>query len=271
MKHFRHYNKDMAIVLSCFGSVVEEKKYLNLKTHIENSFPGTPVFIAFSSRTVLKKLKENGTTYNNLQQTLANLDLDGYRNIVVSSVYLYPTEEHERTKKISNAFSSISMSNIRVTDALLNKINTTNNIIKHLHELHQKDDTARVFISHGAPYLDIAGVNSIFYVDNLLKQLDSNNYSCSLEGATPFNLVKESIIKSIKESNIQNIEIVPLLLSSGNHFDNDVHEIKEELEKQFKVSIARPVNDDKFNLLSLDIVKESFTTQIKNEITKLGI
>lgn len=58
MKRFRHYKKGRAIVLSCFGSVVEQDKYLNIKTYVEEAFPGVKVFIAFGSRMVIKLIKK---------------------------------------------------------------------------------------------------------------------------------------------------------------------------------------------------------------------
>ena len=60
MKRYRHYNKDTAIILSCFGSVVEQNKYLEFEQYIQKSFENIPVFTAFSSKMVIKKLaKEN--------------------------------------------------------------------------------------------------------------------------------------------------------------------------------------------------------------------
>ena len=38
MKRYRHYNKDKAIVLSCFGSVIEQNKYLELKKLVAKKF-----------------------------------------------------------------------------------------------------------------------------------------------------------------------------------------------------------------------------------------
>ena len=37
MKRYRHYKKDKAIILSCFGSVVEQKRYEQLKILIKKN------------------------------------------------------------------------------------------------------------------------------------------------------------------------------------------------------------------------------------------
>lgn len=63
MKRYRHYKKDKAIILSCFGSIIEQQKYLDLKKSIEEQFEGIDVFIAISSRMVLKGLIKHGFEY----------------------------------------------------------------------------------------------------------------------------------------------------------------------------------------------------------------
>jgi len=49
MKRYRHYKKDKAIVLSCFGSVIEQQMYEDLKSEIEAEFDGIDVYLSFSS------------------------------------------------------------------------------------------------------------------------------------------------------------------------------------------------------------------------------
>jgi sirohydrochlorin cobaltochelatase len=46
MKQYRHYNKGTAIILSCFGSVIEQDKYFKFHEYIEKSFKNIPVFTA---------------------------------------------------------------------------------------------------------------------------------------------------------------------------------------------------------------------------------
>ncbi len=86
MKRYRHYKRDKAVILSCFGSVVEQNIYLELKREVEERFKGVDIFLSFSSRMVLKDLKRRGIEYKNLPQVLADVDMLGYRNIVVASI-----------------------------------------------------------------------------------------------------------------------------------------------------------------------------------------
>ncbi|NPA66052.1 MAG: cobalt chelatase, partial [Epsilonproteobacteria bacterium] len=38
MKRYRHYNKDTAIILSCFGSVIEQERYFEFQDYIQKAF-----------------------------------------------------------------------------------------------------------------------------------------------------------------------------------------------------------------------------------------
>ncbi len=125
MKRYRHYKRDKAVILSCFGSVVEQNIYLELKREVEERFKGVDIFLSFSSRMVLKDLKRRGIEYKNLPQVLADVDMLGYRNIVVASINLFPTDEHELLIRTVNGFREFSYSNIRHTRAIINKTKET--------------------------------------------------------------------------------------------------------------------------------------------------
>ncbi len=53
---------------------------------------------------VLKLLKKKGDDYKNLPQVLADVDMAGYKNIIVSSINLFPTSEHAMLESIVNGF-----------------------------------------------------------------------------------------------------------------------------------------------------------------------
>ena len=107
----------------------------------------------------------------------------------------------------------------------------TTNLLSALHDRFAPQDHFNVFVHHGAPMLDNPGHQSIHYCDDLLGKLSQRNFTCSLEGAWPFKLVKDEMVRRIKEQHTGQgrplLNLVPLLLVSGNHFINDLKEIKE--------------------------------------------
>jgi len=271
MKRYRHHKKEKAIVLACFGSVVEQEMYLALKRDVEAKFEGVDVFIAFSSRMVLKDLIRRGMDYKNLPQVLADVDMMGYKNIIVTSVNLFPTDEHELLMRTVKGFKAFSLANIRYTKAIMNKTKESSLLLKALDKAITEPDRANLYVIHGVPILDLAGLSSVGYTDEFLRLINSNNYTCSLEGAFPFYAVKERLIEQMKENAVKKVQIVPLLLVSGNHYKKDMVEISEELGEHFESRIVPSQTESKrFNLIELPDIRAIIMQNIKEEITKLG-
>jgi len=271
MKRYRHYKRDKAIILSCFGSVIEQQMYLDLKKETQERFEGVDVFLSFSSRMVLKDLNKRGLEYKNLPQVLADVDMLGYRNIVVASINLFPTDEHELLLRTVKGFREFSYANIRATKAIINKTKETSLALKALNEKISNKEWANLYIIHGVPLLDLAGLSSVSYTENFLKLLDKNNYTCSLEGAFPYYAIKETLLRDMRENEVESVQVVPMLLVSGNHYIKDMVEIRDELSEHFNTGIVPSLSkSDRFNLIELESIREIIFQNIKEEIIKLG-
>ena len=271
MKRYRHYKRDKAIILSCFGSVIEQEMYLALKQEIESNFEGVDVFLSFSSRMVLKDLHRRGLDYKNLPQVLADVDMLGYRNIIVASINLFPTDEHELLLRTVKGFNSFSYANIRATKAIINKTKETSLFLKSLNQQINEEKWANLYVIHGVPILDLAGLTSVGYTEEFLKLISKKNYTCSLEGAFPYYAVKESLVEQMKADGITHIQVVPMLLVSGNHYIKDMIEISEELGQDFESRVVPSITtSERFNLIEIKEIRNIIAQNIKEEITKLG-
>ena len=278
MKRYRHYNKETAIILSCFGSVIEQDKYFRFEEYVKEQFKGTPIFTAFSSKMVIKELAKEGKIYKNLPQVMADVDMEGYKRYIVVSVNIFPTDEHEVLIRMVKGFKEFSLANIRYTNPLLHKTKETSLYLKNLDETIRKehDDIINLYVIHGVPVLNLGGLESVSYTADFLKVINKNNLTCSLEGEFPFYAVKDSIKEQILERKKINpnlkVQVVPMLLVSGNHYFKDMVEIAEEIEKYCDSFITPPLdNTAKFNLLGQDEVREIFRSNIEVEIKKLGL
>jgi len=278
MKRYRHYNKESAIILSCFGSVIEQKKYLEFKEFIEKSFSQIDVFLSFSSKMVIKELQKNKEVYKNLPQVMADVEMLGYKRYVVASINIFPTDEHELLIKTVKGFQNFSLANIRYSNPLIQKTKESSIYLKNLDERIRKEDpdVINLYIIHGVPVLNLAGLEAVRYASDFLKLINEKNLTCSLEGEFPFFAVKDAIKRDILKLTNANkdakVNIVPLLLVSGNHYDNDMKEICNEVGKYCKATIVKSfTKDEKFNLIEQDEVKEIFKTNISIELTKLGL
>lgn len=278
MKRYRHYDKDTAIILSCFGSVIEQQKYLDFENFIQNSFKDIPVFTAFSSKMVIKELASKGETYKNLPQVMADVDMTGYKRYIVVSVNIFPTDEHEVLQRMVKGFREFSLANIRYTNPLLYKSKETSNYLNTLNaKIRQNNpDVINLYIIHGVPVLNLGGLEAVNYTSAFLKMIDEKNLTCSLEGEFPFfaikDAIKRDILKLTNGDKSAKVQIVPMLLVSGNHYDKDMKEICEEVGKYCDASIVPSITqDEKFNLLGQKEVRNIFKDSIQVELTKLGI
>ena len=278
MKRYRHYNKGTAIILSCFGSVIEQDKYFKFEEYIKEQFEQTAVFTAFSSKMVIKELAKEGKIYKNLPQVMADVDMEGYKRYIVVSVNIFPTDEHEVLIRMVKGFKNFSLANIRYTNPLLHKTKETSLYLKNLDETIRKkhDDIINLYVIHGVPVLNLGGLESVSYTANFLKMINKNNLTCSLEGEFPFYAVKDMIREQILERKKINpslkVQVVPMLLVSGNHYFKDMIEICEEIGEYCDSFITPPQDDTKkFNLLGQDRVREIFRDNIEVEIKKLGL
>ncbi|MEN4045732.1 MULTISPECIES: sirohydrochlorin cobaltochelatase [Sulfurimonas] len=278
MKRYRHYNKGTAIILSCFGSVIEQEKYLEFEKFIQDSFTEIPVFTAFSSKMVIKELAKKGEVYKNLPQVMADVDMEGYKRYIIVSVNIFPTDEHEVLMRMVKGFREFSLANIRYTNPLLQKTKETSLYLKALDERirQKKEDIINLYIIHGVPVLNIGGLEAVSYAANFLRMLNERNLTCSLEGEFPFYAVKDAIkrdiLKLTQGDKERKVQIVPMLLVSGNHYDKDMKEICEEVSEYADASIVQPITqDEKFNLIEQEEVREIFRKNIEIELKKLGL
>jgi len=278
MKRYRHYNKETAIILSCFGSVIEQEKYFEFQEYIEKEFPQIPVFTAFSSKMVIKGLEKEGKFYKNLPQVMADVDMEGYKRYIVVSVNIFPTDEHEVLMRMVKGFREFSLANIRYTNALLTKTKETSNYLNFLDaKIREKTpESINLYIIHGVPVLNLAGLESVRYASKFLELIHERNLTCSLEGEFPFfaikDAVKRKILKITQGDRSIKVNIIPLLLVSGNHYDKDMREIADEVAQYAHAEIVSSINDDeKFNLLGQKEVREIYKDAISVEIKKLGL
>ena len=278
MKRYRHYNRGTAIILSCFGSVIEQEKYLEFEKFIADSFPQTPIFTAFSSKMVIKELAKKGELYKNLPQVMADVDMQGYKRYIIVSVNIFPTDEHELLTRMVKGFKNFSLANIRYTNPLLQKTKETSNYLNFLDaKIREKDeDVINLYIIHGVPVLNLGGLEAVNYTANFLKMINEKNLACSLEGEFPFFAIKDAIKRDILKLTDGNkaakVQIVPMLLVSGNHYDKDMREICEEVSQYCDASIVSSFTQDKkFNLIEQEEVREIFRENIEIEIKKLGL
>jgi len=227
---------------------------------------------------VIKALAKEGKVYKNLPQVMADVDMEGYRNYIVVSVNIFPTDEHEVLIRMVKGFREFSLANIRYTNPLLHKTKESSIYLSNLDKRVRgsRDSIINLYIIHGVPVLNLGGLEAVSYTTEFLKRLNPHNISCSLEGEFPFYAIKDAIRREILDIKLNYpeiiVQIIPMLLVSGNHYDKDMVAIRDEISKYIEVKIVDPIDTtSKFNLLGDSDVQEIFRDSIEVELKKLGV
>lgn len=278
MKRLRHYDKELAVVISVFGSSEASAmlQYLQVGDAIKNKISqDIELRLAISSRTIMKKLENRGEHYLTLPEQLANLDRHGYKKVIVTSINIFPTGEHEYIERIVSAFRIISKAKYEITMPLFARSNQTNEYLKTLNNLLRKryNDINIMFIAHGAEYLHTEGNQTFGYVRDYLKMLHYRNFLYTIEGA--YGYEKDFILKEIQKLNAHKEDnkllIVPLLLVAGNHYKNDIIEMQTELQTELeKVIVPDQYSENGyFSLLMLEDTINYFVKEVEYAIKKI--
>lgn len=280
MKKLRHYDKNIAVVLSVFGSseMPAMKQYHDLEEHVKQNVPtDIELRIAISSKTIMKKLEKQGHHYLTLLEQLANLDRLGYKKVIVASINLFPTGEHEYIQKVVDTFKNVLIAKYEITAPLFTKAKQTNDFLCILNnKLRTKYDISNIlFIAHGAANLASPGNSTFAYIREYLKVLNPRNYLYTIEGAFPYDQCH--FLREVELENKNFIEdnrllVVPLLLVAGNHFKNDIIEIKEALNEEFTEVIIPECScdTDGFSLLKISATLDYFVDEIKETIERIN-
>ncbi|WP_319764925.1 sirohydrochlorin cobaltochelatase [Maridesulfovibrio sp.] len=194
----------------------------NMLKMTKKAYPEIPVFSAFTSGHVLKKLREQGQELPSVKQNLENLSEKGFTHVVVQSLHVIPGTEFTN---ISRLLSRVEKGEIKFEKAVVGEPLLTNDqeideisdIILNLLEERVAQNEALILVAHGSKYSDSG--NSLYdKFKEVLESKDKNAYLGKLNS-------DESIIKisdKIVESGIKKAYLMPLLFGAGNHVKKDM-------------------------------------------------
>lgn len=76
----------------------------------------------------------------------------------------------------------------------------------------------------------------------------------------------------MKKAGVKKVQVIPMLLVSGNHYMKDMHEIKDDLSDMFDSSIASSLTKgEEFNLIELEKTQTIISKEIKDSFKMMGI
>lgn len=226
-----------AVLVVHFGTTYDDTRALTIdaiNAKMRETFPDVEVREAWTSRIILRKMKNRGVEKLNPTEALIKLHEEGYTHILVQSTNIIEgTEMKELRREVESL--SLNFKDIRVGNPLLYAPEDYAIVVKSVcsamdgaHKGGQK-----VLVGHGTP--DPATASYAMF-DYMLKSEGHADYHVgTVEGYPTF----EDALRLLKSGKVKTVTLAPLMFVAGDHARNDIAgEWKEELEKKgYKVNL----------------------------------
>ncbi len=209
------------ILVVSFGTSYPDALIKNIQAIEEavgNAFPGLTLRRAFTSRMIIKKLKErDGVRIDTVSEALESFLDDGFTDLIVQPTHIINGTENDRMLADLAAFQN-RFHSIRVGNPLLTDQSDYHVLIDALTGEFSGlgDDEFLVFMGHGTEH----HANAVYpALDYMLKAGGYENiYIGTVEGYPDLRLVKELVRKKAPKK----VLLAPLMIVAGDHARNDM-------------------------------------------------
>ena len=229
-------NKDAIVILS-FGTTYKDSRAKTIDATakaIAKEHKGVKVITAFTSHIVIDHIKRNEgkCDYQTPEETLADLQRQGYTRIALVSFDVIPGMEYDYAKAVFNnykdQFKAMSLSTSLLywqgqedqPDDILEFVNALKADLPHVGK-----DEAILFMAHGTPHPSNAYYSVINTRFHLAKM--KNAYAYTVEGWPGL----EQAIHRLKRQGYKKVLLVPMMMVAGDHANNDMAGDEEDSHK----------------------------------------
>lgn len=212
-----------ALLMVHFGTTYDEtrsKTIDDINAKAAQTFPELTLREAYTSRIVIRRLKERGIVRETPLDALLRLRADGFTHVIVQSTTLLEGAEMESLRREVASVEGF-FEDIRVGAPLLYDVADCAKVAEILAARHADATDARkkahvVLVGHGTytpatatysqmDYLFSAQGNPLFHV-------------ATLEGYPTF----ETMLERLKAAKARRVTLVPMLFVAGDHASNDI-------------------------------------------------
>lgn len=208
-----------ALLIVSFGVTTKasREKTLDLyKREVEASFPTYDVFVAYSSRRIIGKIKQReGISIDHPLQALERLLESNYDEILIQPFSVICGE----TFKALEAYVKTYRDRVKLMKLVLPLLHGASddgplvNLLRQ--EVVLKDKEALVLVGHG-----IEGVEQASYgkLEKALEALDVTVLLGTIKG----HLTIDHVNEKLRKKNVETVVLRPFLLTSGHHVTQDI-------------------------------------------------
>lgn len=215
--------KDKALVVVSFGTTFPETRELDLEA-VENAlakaFPDRDFNRAFTAKIVMQRIFDNdGLKVEDLDKVLNNLSKQGYKDVLIQPTHLTYGEEY--SKKImatvhnhKNQFAKLAVGRPLLADEKDYEL-VARALETQIPQL--ASDEIVVFMGHGSPRQHNPAYNTL---EMTIKKLGIPAIVGVVEEDDHPNF--EDMLDQLKQTKAKKVLLMPLMLVSGDHANNDM-------------------------------------------------
>lgn len=256
-----------AIVIAAFGTTYDQTlpSLLDIQTSMQAEFPQTEVRLAFTSNIIRKKWHKRANQQDYIDQhpqmpqslyrvknvlgTLADLQDLGFKNIVVQPTHLTHGEEYIDTEAVVDALAGIKtikskfkpFTHLALGRPLMGTwgekypyIDDIKSLAKALKpdvEQAKNQKRALVYMGHGNEHLS-TGLYKEFEIEMNKMYPSVTTVVGVVEGTPDF----ESVVSLLRNKQVHDILLKPLMIVAGDHANNDMASDEED---SWKVQLTK--------------------------------
>ena len=292
-----------AIVLAMFGTTVEPALHglLNIKARLEKRFPHTPVKIAFTSNIIRKIWQKRAADPSYIRKhpnipaeilkvkgplaTIADLQDEGFDNIVVQPTHIAPAEEYmdlcsyiraldsiKTIKKRFQPFNKLAVGRPALgtygpRHPYADDIAVAVRAVKADVEKARKEKATLVYMGHGNEYFPSGG--SYLEFERLMNKTypDVMTIVGTVEGFPGF----ERTLEILEHTKAGKVYLKPFMIVAGDHARNDMAGPEADSWKSLLEKAGIKVIPDIHGLGELDSFADIYVTHAVDAANDAGI
>lgn len=213
---------------------------------LREAFPDREVRRAFTSEVLIHKLHSRGIKIENVENALAQLRLDGYKDILIVPTHIVPGSEYKKV--------CIAASGYPVSEPLLSCEADILWMVDLIHEIAAEEQQPLLLMGHGAD-----GPGDEFY-QKLRSMLPQGTFLACLEG----NCRLEEALRQMALLPEKCATLMPLMIVAGLHAQRDLAGDSEQSWKSLLGKQGFNVNIRMQGLGSLPAVQQRFVQKVKS-------
>lgn len=212
-----------AVLIAAFGTAQDNASaaYDNIEKHVKLANPGLPVFRAYTSGMVRRKLAASGVHIKSVAGALNELILAGFNSVKVITVQFMAGEEYHKMRRDIGAFnnSALGFKKIEITAPVLNTAESLQPLyaaVLSAIPAERKSSDAVVLMGHGNSHgrCDLSFIAAAYE----FASKDPNIFLGTVEGRPDFEAVRSAMLaKGIKKA-----YLIPFMIVAGDHAVNDL-------------------------------------------------